>query len=492
MSELDQTIEELEAEVLAELEEAAHDAPTKGSAGAEPMKKVKKVGPPQSDAMQDGGDPVVEPDDPDSPTDVAADKAKEVSGDAQQKDAGKPAPMKKVKKVKEGYSDKEIRELCHSKDHDCATVVEHPEFGKGKPVLRSHAIPDDDGNVEWYDVQFKHGLEEKVMAKDMKIVKSEAHHEEDMEDMSKEDLMAAMHKKMEGMHKKDLMAAMHKNMEGMHKKDLMATYGNMTMDYHEEVDEEVVEDYIKSIDVSSDVDALVDGEDMSEEFKEKAATIFEAAVKSKTREELTRITEEQQNAMAFEINEYKDTLSEKVDQYLDYVVEEWMKENELAIERGLKGEIAEDFISGLKQLFEDHYIDVPDEKYDVLEAQSEKIAELEEQLNSIMEQNIEMKTANSELVREQVISEAASDLSDTQFEKFKSLTEEIDFSDQDTIREKLGTLKESYFPRVNSSETYDNDDDNYGSAEQDIDTTDAMKAYMSAIGRTEKRIKGAV
>ena len=476
MSELDQTIEELEAEVLAELEEAAHDAPKKGAV------------PPEKDDKKNEADDLGE----DEPGKKASAAAKEISGDPAQKSEGKPDPMQKVKKVKEGFSDEEIRELCHSKDHDCATVVEHPEFGKGKPVLKSHAIPDDDGNVEWYDVQFKHGLEEKVMAKDMKIVKSEAHHEEDMEDMSKEDLMAAMHKKMEGMHKKDLMAAMHKNMEGMHKKDLMATYGMMKMGYHEEVDEEVVEDYIKSIDVSSDVEALVDGEDLSEEFKEKAATIFEAAVKSKTREELTRITEEQQNAMAFEINEYKDTLSEKVDQYLDYVVEEWMKENELAIERGLKGEIAEDFISGLKQLFEDHYIDVPDEKYDVLEAQSEKIAELEEQLNSIMEQNIEMKTANSELVREQVISEAASDLSDTQFEKFKSLTEEIDFSDQDTFREKLDTLKESYFPKVNSSETYDNDDDNYGSAEQDIDTTDAMKAYMSAIGRTEKRIKGAV
>ena len=168
-----------------------------------------------------------------------------------------------------------------------------------------------------------------------------------------------------------------------------------------------------------------------------------------------------------------------------------MKENELAIERGLKGEIAEDFISGLKQLFEDHYIDVPDEKYNVLEAQSEKIAELEEQLNGIMEQNIEMKTANSDLVREQVVLEAASELTDTQFEKFKSLTEEIDFKDQDTFREKLDTLKESYFPKVNSDQTYNNDDD-YGSAEQDIDTTDAMKAYMSAIGRTEKRIKGAV
>ena len=391
MSELDQTIEELEAEVLAELEEAAHDAPTKGSAGAEPIKKVKKVGPPQSDEMQDGGDPVVEPDAADSPTDVAADKAKEVSGDEQQKDEGKPDPMKKVKKVKEDAEMDEDEEM------------------------------------------------------------------EKMEKMDKEEILTAMYAMKNGSEK----------------------------------NEEVVEDYIKSIDVSSDINALVDGEDLSEEFKEKAATIFEAAVKSKTRKELERITEDQQVAMAIEIDEYKDTLSEKVDQYLDYVVEEWMKENELAIERGLKGEIAEDFISGLKQLFEDHYIDVPNEKYNVLEAQSEKIAELEEQLNGIMEQNIEMKTANSDLVREQVVLEAASELTDTQFEKFKSLTEEIDFKDQDTFREKLDTLKESYFPKVSSDQTYDNDDD-YGSAEQDIDTTNAMKAYMSAIGRTEKRIKGAV
>jgi hypothetical protein len=312
--------------------------------------------------------------------------------------------------------------------------------------------------------------------------KMEAAHEDEDEEMEEEE---------EIMSKKDLMAAMSKKMEGMNKEDLHATY--MKMGYHEgfEVDEEVLENHIKEIDVSSDVRALVDGEDLSEEFKEKAATIFEAAVKSKTRTELARIVENQQAAMAVEIEEYKDTLSEKVDQYLDYVVEEWMKENELAIERGLKGEIAEDFISGLKQLFEDHYIDVPNEKYNVLEAQSDKIAELEEQLNSVMENNIKMNSANSELVREQVIAEVVSGLADTEIEKFKSLTEEIDFKDQDTFREKLDILKESYFPKVSSDETYDNDDD-YGSAEQDIDTTDAMKAYMSAIGRTEKRIKGAV
>ena len=399
MSEIDQTIEELEAEVLAELEEAAQDEPKKGKL----TEKDNKID--EADAVDLGG----------------ADE----EGDDKDREVGKKASAAAKK-----------ASVNKAKPSDASAKME-----------AAHEDEEDEEEVE-----------------------------ED-EDMSKDDLMAAMHKKM----------------EGMNKKDLMATYGVMKSGYHEEteVDEEVIENHIKDIDVSSDVEALVDGEDLSEEFKEKAATIFEAAVKSKTREEIKSIAEEQQAAMAVEIDEYKDTLSEKVDQYLDYVVEEWMKENELAIERGLKGEIAEDFISGLKQLFEDHYIDVPNEKYNVLEAQSEKIAELEEQLNGIMEQNIEMKTANSDLVREQVVLEAASELTDTQFEKFKSLTEEIDFKDQDTFREKLDTLKESYFPKVNSDQTYDNDDD-YGSAEQDIDTTDAMKAYMSAIGRTEKRIKGAV
>ena len=398
MSELDQTIEELEAEVLAELEEASQP----NDSGVPSEKDDKK-----NEADDLGG----------------ADE----DGDDKDREIGKKASAA----AKTGTAPK-------AKPSDASTKMEA------------------------------------------------AHEDEDEEEVEEEE-----EEEEEIMSKKDLMAAMHKKMEGMNKEDLHATY--MKMGYHEgfEVDEEVLENHIKEIDVSSDVQALVDGEDLSEEFKEKAATIFEAAVKSKTRTELARIVENQQAAMAVEIEEYKDTLSEKVDQYLDYVVEEWMKENELAIERGLKGEIAEDFISGLKQLFEDHYIDVPNEKYNVLEAQSDKIAELEEQLNSVMENNIKMNSVNSELVREQVIAEVVSGLADTEVEKFKSLTEEIDFKDQDTFREKLDILKESYFPKVSSDETYDNDDD-YGSAEQDIDTTDAMKAYMSAIGRTEKRIKGAV
>ena len=156
----------------------------------------------------------------------------------------------------------------------------------------------------------------------------------------------------------------------------------------------------------------------------------------------------------------------------------------------MKGEIAEDFISGLKQLFEDHYVDVPDEKYDVLEAQSEKISELEGKINEMMEKSIELKNTNATLVKEQVISELGSDLAETEIEKFKGLVEDVDYSDEESYREKLETLKESYFPSVKPnydavSETID--DVETGNAQSDIDTTDSMQAYMSAIGRSVKK-----
>ena len=171
-NELDKSIEELEAEVIAELEEGAHDAPTKGAMKSEPMPKKPADG---ATGEEDIGGST--PDKVTPPTGKSASKSsKEVSGDAQQKGEGKPDKMQKykgkddgtagsgdTKPLAMGYTDDEIRELCHTKNHDCATVVEHPEFGKGKPVLKSHAIPDENGNVEWYDVQFKHGIEEKVM-----------------------------------------------------------------------------------------------------------------------------------------------------------------------------------------------------------------------------------------------------------------------------------------------------------------------------------------
>ena len=249
-----------------------------------------------------------------------------------------------------------------------------------------------------------------------------------------------------------------------------------------------IDERIKNISVKEDMEALMSSEDsLSEEFKVKAATIFEAAVKSKIRSEIERIDEEVKSEKETEMETFKEEIAEKVDTYLNYVVEEWTKENELAIERGLKGEIAEDFISGLKQLFEDHYIDVPDEKYDVLEAQSEKISELEEKLNGAIQKSVGLTSSNEKLVREQVISEVSEDLADTEIEKFKSLTQDVDFGDEASFREKLDTLRESYFPKTQpsstSEETFGDED---GSTAKDVDTTDAMRTYMSAISRNQK------
>ena len=478
-TELDKTIEELEAEVMAELEEGMHDAPKKSAVPAEPMKKQK------NGEMQDTGKAVVSPTQGDAPAKKVAGAAKEVSGDPAQSKEGKPQKMSKAKDAgqnkslaAEGYSDEEIRELCHSKDHDCATVVEHPEWGKGKPIHGSHALPTDDGYVEWYDVQFKHGIEEKVMAEDMKIMVSEAHHEEKMPKNGKE--------------AEEMMLKAMKNMNATEKKNLYATYMKMGGHEDEEDDEEdemkkeAVERRIKEVDVSEHVDALMSNEgDLSEEFKRKAATVFEAAVKSKIRDEVSRLEDEYKSELDESIKTTKEELSEKVDTYLNYVVEEWMKENELAIERGLKGEIAEDFISGLKTLFEDHYVDIPDEKYDVLEAQSDKITELEKKLNEEMGKVIDLKNSNSTLVKEQVISETTTDLTDTEIEKFKSLTEDVEFTDEDSFKEKLDTLKESYFPKTKPVETKTVNDVETGTA-QDIDTTDSMASYMKAIGKLDK------
>jgi hypothetical protein len=313
--------------------------------------------------------------------------------------------------------------------------------------------------------------------------------DEDEKKMSKDDMINAM---------MDMTKKM-KNASPEKVEDMYNTYLK-TMGMHSDKEEtkeqkaksEAVENRLKSIDVSEHVNALVDGEgDLSEEFKSKAATIFEAAVKSKVRSEVERMEDEYKTELEENITTTKDELTEKVDTYLNYVVEEWMKENELAIERGLKGEIAEDFISGLKQLFEDHYVDVPDEKYDVLEAQSEKISELEGRINEMMEEQIQTKSENATLVKEQVMLEVSSDLADTEFEKFKGLVEDVDFSNTESYREKLETLKESYFPTTNPTTLTEEDtfDDVETGHAQDIDTSDSMAAYMSAIGRTANSAK---
>jgi uncharacterized protein (DUF2267 family) len=380
--------------------------------------------------VQDTGNPVVSPDQKDSPSKKVAAKAKEIGGDNAQKSEGKPDSM--------------------DKPNDGQSTA-------AKSLAAGHVTEGDEVIAE--------------MEMDKK------------ENMTKMEYMTAM---------KDMMAGMHK----MKKEKLHATYSALKDAMHEKeeteeekVKSEAVENRLKSIDVSEHLDALMNGEgDLSEDFKRKAATVFEAAVKSKVRSEVERMEDEYKSELEENINATKEGLTEKVDTYLNYVVEEWMKENELAIERGLKGEIAEDFISGLKQLFEDHYVDVPDEKYDVLEAQSEKISELEGRINEMMEEQIQSKSVNATLVKEQVLSALSSDLAETEIEKFKSLIEDVDFSSEESYREKLGTLKESYFPKTSKVLIETLDDVETGNA-QDIDTSDSMAAYMSAIGRTVNSAK---
>ena len=239
------------------------------------------------------------------------------------------------------------------------------------------------------------------------------------------------------------------------------------------------------IDVSADVEALTKDEDLSEDFKSKAATIFEAAVKSKVNEAKKKMNASYEEKLKEEVETAKSELVEKVDSYLNYVVEEWMQENKLAIERGIKGEIAEDFISGLKKLFEDHYIDVPDEKYNVLEDQASKIEDLEKKLNEQIEKNVELNKENGELVKQDIIDEASADLTDTQKEKFNKLAEEVEFSNSKEFKTKVETIKESYFGKKEVKQENDIDNVAVGEETTNVDLSEAMAAYTAAITKTK-------
>ena len=242
---------------------------------------------------------------------------------------------------------------------------------------------------------------------------------------------------------------------------------------------------MKKEEVDEHMNALVAGQDdLSEEFKTKAATVFESAVNSKVKEIAEQMEADVQTNYEQDIAKAKEELTEKVDSYLSYVVEEWMKENEIALERGIKGEIAEDFISGLKKLFAEHYIDVPDEKYNVLEDQASKIEELEKKLNEQIEKNVELNKDNAEKSRKEIMAEVAGDLADTAKEKFAKLAEEIEWSDAESFKKKCETIKESYFGK--KEEVKDKlDDVAAGDEASNEDLSQAMAAYTAAISKTK-------
>ena len=246
------------------------------------------------------------------------------------------------------------------------------------------------------------------------------------------------------------------------------------------------------IDLSDDVKALVSSDaDLSEEFKDKAATIFETAVKTRIKEQTKILEAQYEEKLASEKETIKEAMTEKVDSYLNYVVEEWMKENELAVERGIRTEIAEDFITGLKDLFKEHYIDVPEEKYNVLDDLTNQNKKLEDKLNEQIEKNVELSKKVSDADRATIVAEISDDLADTEKEKFTSMAENVEYDSADKFREKLETIKESYFPKqkIVESSSKDDVDTVAANAPATESNTDAMAAYTAAITKNIKSVK---
>ena len=411
--------------------EAQHDAPTKGSVKAEPMQKVGD--------FEDLGPAVT------SPTDkVGQDKAKDKvkkDSSAPTKGATPAEPMKKLQ------ADKHMKaEAAHDgkEDEDEKDEKEMSEKEHEMPKTKSGMIQ------AMYDMMNK---------------------------KKKSEIAASYHKMMNAMNGED-----DEKKEGMHDKE---------DEKDDKEKKEAVEHRVKSIDVSADVDALVSGDSsLSEEFKSKAATIFEAAVKSKVKSEIERLEGEYSNELAEAKEEVKGELTTKVDNYLNYVVEQWMADNELAIEKGIKGEIAEDFIGGLKQLFEDHYIDVPEEKYDVLEAKEKELEELKSKVNEMTEKSIEDKKVIDGYTKDEIFEETVDGLADTEKEKMKSLVEDISYDGADEYKKKLDTIKDSYFgtkkeaPATENVDTV-NEDSNDGNTVTDMSSS--MARYTAAISRGKSR-----
>ncbi len=218
---------------------------------------------------------------------------------------------------------------------------------------------------------------------------------------------------------------------------------------------EEVEKKELSIDVSDDVNALLKGEEFSEEFKFKATTIFEAAVKAKVVEELEKLEKVYEEKLEAKLAEVTESMETRVDSHLEYTAEQWIKENQLAVDNGLRNELTEEFITGLKNLFEEHYVDIPEDKYDVLSDMSEKLNEMEKKLNEQIESNVELNKAIGTYTKNGIIGEISEGLAQTQKEKLASLAEGVEFVSEESYREKVLTIKENYFPSTKASSSED-------------------------------------
>ena len=467
------------------------DLPKKNAAPAEPAKSL------QATVQQVMNKAIT------SPTDAKVDFAQgvnHITGDAHQKSAGAADAMpsletkaetQKTKAVvaneedekKDEKEKEEVKEVADKKDDEKKDEVKEEMPAGLKKYLDKKSDKSDDkedkkdvkeSDEKEKDVKGAESLKasaDKVKDKEHPIVK-------ESEEKSKEEKEKEISKVTESEDKEDKKEDEKK--DEVKKEDMKHGYDKDGKSLAPKT--ETAKDKVKDMDMKEDVAALTDGEELSEEFKAKAATIFEASVKAKLVEEIEKLEGEYETKVNEKVEETKSEIVEKVDAYLNYVVEEWMKENELAIEKGLRAEITEDFIGGLKSLFESHYINVPQEKYDVIEAQTAEIEKLKEEVNQTIEKNVELNQAIGQHVRTDIINDVSSDLAETESEKLKGLAESIEYKDADSFRTSVETLKNSYFPKAKASETESNEvaENNAGSMNE------SMAAYTAAISKSKK------
>ena len=440
-----------------------------------------------------------------SPTDGKSDFAqgvKPVSGDAQQKSAGAADAMKSLQAQADAEIKKETSYEGEDKEkkHEGKEEVKETEAEtKDKEDVKKEEKEEKKEELTPAQKKLPDALQKAIAKKDesadeKKDVKEEEDKEKKEEDEKKKDEI-----KEESDEKKVIQAAkMYMKDSSCSYKEAAEKYGcsesevkkqvesmekEMSEAEEKEVKKETAQDKVKDMDMKEDVAALTDGEDLSEEFKQKAATIFESAVKAKLVDEIEKLEADYDKKVEKKKDEVKEEIVDKVDAYLNYVVESWMKDNELAIEKGLRNEITEEFIGGLKNLFETHYINVPQEKYDVLENQAAEINSLKDKLNESIEKNVELNQKINEFAREDIISDVASDLAETESEKLKGLAENIEYKDAASFRKSVETLKNSYYPKTPAKDTESNV---VAENNQTVDLSESMAAYTAAISKQRK------
>tara|TARA_Y100000296_G_scaffold63641_1_gene74149 strand:+ start:1743 stop:3152 length:1410 start_codon:yes stop_codon:yes gene_type:complete len=428
---------------------------------------------------------------PSDPKSDFAQGVKHITGDPHQKSAGQADAAGKSLKAENTTTDtnakdekgaeslKASADKVKDKEHPIVKEAEEKKDEKEKEVKETEDKKENDKEKE----TVKEGELPAALQKAIDKKKEDAKESDEKKDeKKKEDVKESDEKDSDEKKKEDVKETEDKK-EDEKKAEVKEDAAEAEKEKEVKKENETAKDKVKNLDMKEDVKALTEGEDLSEEFKAKAATIFESAVKAKLVEEIEKLEGEYETKVAERVEETKSEIVEKVDAYLNYVVEEWMKENELAIEKGLRAEITEDFIGGLKTLFESHYINVPSEKYDVIESQAAEIEKLKEENNKSIEKSIELNQKVGEFTREGIINDVSSDLAETETEKLKGLAEGIEYKDADSFRKSIETLKDSYFPKAEASDKQSNEvADNDASP----NLSESMAAYTAAISKTKK------